>query len=465
MEGGSPEILPSSSVFENGEMDHRQSDSIREILLKKIADREIVAGVVGLGYVGLPLAVEIAKAGFGTIGFDIEKEKVDWVNQGRSYIGDVVGSDLKMLVGKGMLAATTDFGEIGKVDFVAICVPTPLDEHRQPDISYVESAVKSIAEHLRKGMMVVLESTTYPGTTEELVKPILESSGLKCGEDFWLGFSPERIDPGNAIYKTKNIPKVVGGLGPDACELISAMYEAVLENKVFRASSPAVAEMAKMLENAYRNVNIGLVNEFAVFCNKMGIDVWEVIEAAKTKPFGFAPFYPGPGIGGHCIPIDPCFLNYKADAYGFRFSTIEASTQVNDSMPEYCVKRIGDMLARRFRKPLDGSRILVLGVAYKSDVEDCRESPAIRIIDKLRTEGADVMFFDPYIPEFLHRGKVYEGELELTAELIRSVDMVVIATPPHSNVDYAFVRRHAKAVFDTGNATGDLADRSNIERL
>ena len=230
-------------------MDHRQSGSIREILLKKIADREIVAGVVGLGYVGLPLAVEIAKAGFGTIGFDIEKEKVDWVNQGRSYIGDVVGDDLKMVVGKGMLAATTDFGEIGKADFVAICVPTPLDEHRQPDISHVESSVRSIAEHLRKGMMVVLESTSYPGTTEELVKPILESSGLKCGKDFWLGFSPERVDPGNAIYKTKNIPKVVGGLGADACELISAMYEAVQENKVFRASSPAVAEMASVLRS------------------------------------------------------------------------------------------------------------------------------------------------------------------------------------------------------------------------
>ena len=446
-------------------MDHRQSDSIREILLKKIVDREIVAGVVGLGYVGLPLAVEIAKAGFETIGFDIEKEKVDWVNQGRSYIGDVVGSDLKMLVGKGMLAATTDFGEIGKADFVAICVPTPLDEHRQPDISHVESSVRSIAEHLRKGMMVVLESTSYPGTTEELVKPILESSGLRCGEDFWLGFSPERVDPGNAIYKTKNIPKVVGGLGADACELIPAMYEAVLENKVFRASSPAVAEMAKMLENSYRNVNIGLVNEFAIFCNKMGVDVWEVIEAAKTKPFGFAPFYPGPGIGGHCIPIDPCFLNYKADAYGFRFSTIEASTQVNDRMPAYCVERIEEILGRRFRKSLYGSRILVLGIAYKSDIDDSRESPAIRIIERLRREGADVKFFDPHIPEFLHRGEVHDGEKELTAELIGSVDMVVIVTPPHGHVDYEFIVRHAKVVFDTRNATWEFADRSNIELL
>lgn len=447
-------------------MDHtRQSDSnsIREILLKKIADREIVAGVVGLGYVGLPLAVETAKSGFRTIGFDIKKEKVDSVNQGHSYIGDVAGSDLKMLMEKGRLAATTDFSKIGKVDFVAICVPTPLDTHRRPDISCVESSVKSIAEHLHKGMMVVLESTTYPGTTEELVKPILESSGLKCGEDFYLGFSSERVDPGNAIYRTKNIPKVVGGLGADAGEIISAMYEAVLENKVFRASSPAVAEMTKMLENAYRNVNIGLVNEFAIFCNKMGVDVWEVIEAAKTKPFGFAPFYPGPGIGGHCIPVDPCFLNYKADAYGVRFSTIEASTEVNDRMPAYCVERIGEILGRRFQ-PLDGSRILILGVAYKPDIDDCRESPAIRMIEGLRREGADVLFFDPHIPRFLHRGEVYEGERELTAELIRSVDMVVIV-PPHGHVDYEFVGRHAKVVFDTGNATKYLADKSNIELL
>ena len=437
-------------------------DSIREILLKKITDREIVAGVVGLGYVGLPLAVEIAKAGFKTVGFDVKKEKVDSVNQGHNYIGDVADADLKMLVEKGLLTATTDFREIGQVDFVAICVPTPLDAHRQPDISYVESSVKSIAEQLHKGMMVVLESTSYPGTTEELVKPILESSGLKCGEEFYLGFSPERVDPGNTIYKTKNIPKVVGGLGADAGELIAAMYEAVLGNEVFRVSSPAVAEMAKMLENSYRNVNVGLINEFAIFCNKMGIDVWEVIEAAKTKPFGFAPFYPGPGLGGHCIPVDPCYLNYKASAYDFRFSTIEASMKVNDRMPEYCVKRIGDMLNRRFHKSLNGSRMLILGVAYKPDIDNCWESPAIRIIDMLRTEGVDILFFDPYIPQFLHRGKVYESERKLTAELIQSVDMVVITTS-HSQVDYEFVRCHAKAIFDTGNATGNLADKSNIE--
>lgn len=437
--------------------------TVRDTLLKKITDREIVAGVIGLGYVGLPLAVKIAKAGFKTIGFDIKKEKAGSINQGRNYIGDVADSDLRTLVENGMLAATTDFGEIDKVDFVAICVPTPLDAHRQPDISYVELSVKSIAEHLHKGMMVVLESTSYPGTTEELVKPLLEASGLECGKDFYLGFSPERVNPGSATYPP-NMQKVVGGIGADASELISAMYEAVLGSKVFRTTSPAVAEMTKMLENSYRNVNIGLINEFAILCNRMGIDVWEVIEAAKTKPFGFAPFYPGPGVGGHCIPIDPCYLNHKANTYDFRFSTIEASTGINNYMPEYCVERIGEMLNRRFHKSLDGSRILILGVTYKQDIDDYRESPAISIIDKLHTEGAETAFFDPYVHKILHQGKVYEGEKELTAELIQSVDMVVITTA-HSSMDYGFVQRHAKAVFDTRNATRNLADKSNIELL
>lgn len=439
-------------------------DNFKETISKKIANRDIVAGVVGLGYVGLPLAVETAKAGFKTIGFDVKKEKVDSVNKGLNYIGDLADADLKKLVEQGMLVATTDFSNIENVDLVAICVQTPLDADRHPDMSYVKAAAKSIAKHLHKGMMVTLESTSYPGTTEELVKPILESSGLKCGQDFYLGFSPERIDPGNSTYNTKNIPKVVGGLGADAGEIISAMYEAVLEHKVFRASTPAVAEMAKMLENAYRNVNIGLINEFAIFCNEMGIDIWEVIEASKTKPFGYAPFYPGPGIGGHCIPVDPCFLNYKAGAYGFRFSMIEASTEINDRMPEYCVNRIGHILERRFHQPLNGSRILILGIAYKQDIDDYRESPAIRLINSLQTRGAHTLFFDPCITSFQLEGKVYEGEDELTAELIRNVDIVVITTP-HTNVDYGFVQRHAKVIFDTRNATRDIPDRSNIELL
>lgn len=437
---------------------------MKEELLKKIADKEIVAGVVGLGYVGLPLAVEKAKAGFRTIGFDVQEEKVNLVNQGHNYIGDVVDSDLARLVEAGTLSATTDFSVIKDVDFVAICVPTPLDAHQQPDISYVESSAKSIAKYLHKGMMVVLESTTYPGTTEELIKPILESSGLKCGEDFYLGFSPERVDPGNAIYKTKNTPKVVGGLGKDASEVISAMYEAVLQNKVFRASSPAVAEMTKILENTYRNINIGLINELAILCNRMNINLWEVIEAAKTKPFGFTAFYPGPGLGGHCIPLDPYYLSWKAREYGFHTSMIEASMMVNDRMPEYCVSRAGDMLNRRFKKSLNGSKVLVLGVAYKQDIDDYRESPAIRVIENLQKEGADTVFYDPYIPKFREHGKVYEGEKELTVELIESADLVVI-TASHSNVDYEFVQHHAKAIFDTKNVTKNLQDKSNIEVL
>ena len=433
---------------------------MKEELLKKIADKEIVAGVVGLGYVGLPLAVEKAKAGFRTIGFDVQEEKVNLVNQGHNYIGDIVDSDLAQLVKTGKLSATTDFSIIRN----AICVPTPLDAHQQPDISYVESSAKSIAKYLHKGMMVVLESTTYPGTTEELIKPILESSGLKCGEDFYLGFSPERVDPGNAIYKTKNTPKVVGGLGKDASEVISAMYEAVLQNKVFRASSPAVAEMTKILENTYRNINIGLINELAILCNRMNINLWEVIEAAKTKPFGFTAFYPGPGLGGHCIPLDPYYLSWKAREYGFHTSMIEASMMVNDRMPEYCVSRAGDMLNRRFKKSLNGSKILVLGVAYKQDIDDYRESPAIRVIENLQKEGADTVFYDPYIPKFREHGKVYEGEKELTTELVESTDLVII-TASHSNVDYEFVQRHAKAIFDTKNVTKNLQDKSNIEVL
>lgn len=437
---------------------------MKELLLEKIANKNIIAGVVGLGYVGLPLAVEKAKAGFKTIGFDVQKEKVDMVNEGHNYIGDVVDSDLARLVKGGMLSATSDFSVLKNVDFVAICVPTPLDVHQQPDISYVKSSVESIAKFLHKGMMVVLESTTYPGTTEELIKPILESSGLKCGEDFFLGFSPERVDPGNAIYKTKNTPKVVGGLGADANEVISAMYEAVLQNKVFRASSPAVAEMTKILENTYRNINIGLINELAILCNRMNISLWEVIEAAKTKPFGFTAFYPGPGLGGHCIPLDPYYLSWKAREYGFHTSMIEASMMVNDRMPEYCVARAGDMLNRRFRKSLNGSRILILGVAYKQDIDDYRESPAIRVIDNLRKEGANTIFYDPYIPKFREHGKIYEGESELTAELIESADLVVI-TASHTNVDYAFVQRYAKAIFDTKNVTKNLLNKDNIEVL
>ena len=284
----------------------RKEEKMKQKLLRKIKEKNLTVGVVGLGYVGLPLAVEKAKAGFRTIGFDVQEGKVRLVNEGHNYIGDVVDSDLKKLVENEMLKATSDFSFVKDVDFIAICVPTPLDSHQQPDISYVKSSAEAIARHLTKETIVVLESTTYPGTTEELVKPILEQgSGLKCGEDFYLGFSPERVDPGNLIYKTKNTPKVVGGIGKDATEVIAAMYQAVLDGDVYQVSSPAIAEMEKILENTYRNINIGLINEMAILCDRMGISVWEVIDAAKTKPYGFQPFYPGPGLGGHCIPLDP----------------------------------------------------------------------------------------------------------------------------------------------------------------
>jgi len=421
-------------------------------------------GVIGLGYVGLPLAVEKAKAGFKTTGFDVQQKKVDMVNQGINYIGDVVQEDLASLVKSGMLRATGDFSFVKDCNFIAICVPTPLDEHQQPDITYVRDSVMEIAKYLKKDSIVVLESTTYPGTTEELVKPLLEEgSGLVCGEDFYLGFSPERVDPGNLLYKTKNTPKVVGGIGKDATEVIAAMYRAVLSSDVTEVSSPAVAEMEKILENTYRNVNIGLVNELAKLCHEMGISIWEVIDAAKTKPYGFQAFYPGPGLGGHCIPLDPYYLSWKAREYGFHTSMIESSMMINDRMPEYTVERASKIL-NRFRKALNGSKVLMLGVAYKQDIDDYRESPALDVIEILEKQGAVVTYYDPWVAEYQHKGKVVKGEKELNAGQLEEADLVMITTA-HSNVDYHLVQKHAKAIFDTKNVMKDLADRDNIEVL
>ena len=437
---------------------------MKQLLLEKIQKKEIIVGVVGLGYVGLPLAVEKAKAGFKTIGFDVQESKVDMVNAGKNYIGDVVDDDLADIVKKGMLSATKDFSFIKDVDFIAICVPTPLDAYQQPDISYVQSSTESIAKYLKKGTMVVLESTTYPGTTEELIKPLLEKgSGLKCGEDFYLGFSPERVDPGNLIYKTKNTPKVVGAIGADALEVIAAMYRAVLESDVHTVSSPAIAEMEKILENTYRNINIGLVNELAILCHKMNINLWEVIDAAKTKPYGFQAFYPGPGLGGHCIPLDPYYLSWKAREYGFHTSMIESSMMINDRMPEYCMERASNIL-NRYKKSLNGSKILVLGVAYKQDIDDYRESPALVVIDILKEMGAEIKFYDPYILEYKHKGVAHKGEKELTKELVKSADLVLV-TASHSNVDYDFVQQNATFIFDTKNAMKDVKNRTNIELL
>lgn len=436
---------------------------MKKELLNKIKNKEITVGVVGLGYVGLPLAVEKAKAGFKTIGFDVQKAKVDMVNAGHNYIGDVVDDDLKKIVDDGMLRATTDFGFVKDVDFIAICVPTPLDAHQQPDISYVKSSAENIAKHLTKGTMVVLESTTYPGTTEELLKPILESSGLKCGEDFYLGFSPERVDPGNKQFKTKNTPKVVGAIGDDAREVIAAMYRAVLEGDVYEVSSPAVAEMEKILENTYRNINIGLANEMAMLCHKMGIDYWEVVDAAKTKPYGFQAFYPGPGLGGHCIPLDPYYLSWKAREYGFHTSMIESSMMVNDGMPEYCVERAMAIL-NRHKKALNGSKVLVLGVAYKNDIDDYRESPAIKVIEELKKAGAETDFYDPWISEYKDKGQVFKGIEKIDEKIIAGYDIIVI-TAAHTNIDYDMIQKNAQAIFDTRNAMKDVAGRDKIEVL
>ncbi|WP_392454618.1 nucleotide sugar dehydrogenase [Chryseomicrobium aureum] len=436
---------------------------LTENLKLKLEAKDAILGVIGLGYVGLPLAVEKAKAGYKTIGFDVQKEKVEMVNNGINYIGDVVNEDLTAIVDSGYLVATEDLSRVAEADAICICVPTPLDEYQQPDISYVKASAESIVKYLRPGMLIVLESTTYPGTTEELLKPILESTGLKVGEDFFLAFSPERVDPGNLKFKTKNTPKVVGGITPQCTEVAAAMYENILEAPVHKVSSPAVAEMEKILENTYRNVNIGLVNELAILSHKMGINFWEVIDAAKSKPYGFQAFYPGPGLGGHCIPLDPYYLSWKAREFGFHTSMIEASMMVNDRMPEYTVERASKILNRK-KKALNGAKVMLLGVAYKQDIDDFRESPAIDVMRELEKHGAEVTFYDSYVPEYNYHGQYKKGEVELTPEVLSSKDLILVTTS-HSNVDYDFVQKHATDIFDTKNAMKNVADRSNIELL
>lgn len=418
-------------------------------LLNLFEQKQATIGVVGLGYVGLPLAVEKAKAGYRVIGFDIQQKRVDMVNQGINYIGDVVNSELEKIVNIGRLIATTDYSRIAEVDAVAICVPTPLDRHQQPDISYVEGSAKEIAKYMKKGTLVVLESTTYPGTTEEVLKPIFEQAGFQCGEDFFLAFSPERVDPGNKQFKTKNTPKVVGGVTPVCTRLASTMYRNVLESDVYEVSSPKVAEMEKILENTFRNINIALANEMAILCHKMGIDVWEVIDAAATKPYGFMPFYPGPGLGGHCIPIDPFYLTWKAREYDYHTRLIELAGEINNSMPEYVVNRCMHILNQE-GKPIRGSKILVLGVAYKKDIDDYRESPVILILEMLDELGADWTVVDPHVKEFKFKGRL-EATAEMTVDMLQQADLVILTTD-HSWFDYELIAEKAKIVFDTRNA-------------
>ena len=435
---------------------------LKEQLLEKINNKTAKVGVVGLGYVGLPLAVEKANAGYETIGFDVQEKKVKSVNEGQNYIGDVVDEKLKKLVKDGALRATTDFSFVKDVDTICICVPTPLDLYKQPDLSYVVSSTKSVAEYLHKGMLVILESTTYPGTTEEVLKPILEEGGLKCGEDFFLAFSPERVDPGNKEYNTKNTPKVVGGCTEECTEVAAALYRNILEGDIHTVSSPAVAEMEKILENTFRNINIGLANEMAILCNRMGIDVWEVIDAAKTKPYGFMPFYPGPGLGGHCIPLDPFYLEWKAKEYDYHTRLIETSGEINDSMPEFVLDNVMKILNKN-KKALNGAKVLLMGVAYKNDIDDYRESPAFKVIELLEKNGADLMINDPYCPVSKYKDKTYHS-VDWT-EVIDESDIVIITTN-HSCYDYESIVARAKAVYDTRNATKDVINnREKIYKL
>lgn len=435
---------------------------LKQQLLDKINSKTAKVGVVGLGYVGLPLAVEKANAGYKTIGFDVQDSKVIMVNEGKNYIGDVVDETLKKLVEEKKLEATTDFSFVKDVDTICICVPTPLDLYKQPDLSYVVSSTKSVAQYLHKGMLVILESTTYPGTTEEVLKPILEESGLKCGEDFFLAFSPERVDPGNKKFNTKNTPKVVGGCTEDCTEVAAALYRNILEGDIHTVSSPAVAEMEKILENTFRNINIGLANEMAILCNRMGIDVWEVIDAAKTKPYGFMPFYPGPGLGGHCIPLDPFYLEWKAKEYDYHTRLIETSGEINDSMPEFVLDNVMKILNKE-KKALNGAKVLLLGVAYKNDIDDYRESPAFKVIELLEKNGADLMVNDPYCPVSKHKGKIYHSVD--WKEVIDESDIVIITTN-HSCYEYEEIVKRAKVVYDTRNATKEVVNnREKIYKL
>lgn len=436
--------------------------SAKERLIEKINNKTAVIGVVGLGYVGLPLAVEKAKAGYKVIGFDVQAKKVEMVNKGHNYIGDVVDDELAHLVKEGRLTATTDFSFVKDVDAVSICVPTPLDNYKQPDISYVVNSTKSVAQYLHKDMLVVLESTTYPGTTEEVCKPILEESGLKCGVDFFLAFSPERVDPGNKHFKTKNTPKVVGGVTPNCTEIAAALYRNVLEGDIMTVSSPKVAEMEKILENTFRNINIALVNEMAILCKRMGIDIWEVIEAAKTKPYGFMAFYPGPGLGGHCIPLDPFYLTWKAREYDYHTKLIEIAGEINDYMPEFVVENAMELLNKE-KKALNGSRVLLLGVAYKKDIDDYRESPVLKIIEHLEKRGAIVAVNDPYIKTFKYKGKEVKT-VELDEELDKAD--IVIVTTDHSCYDYEDIVKRAKIFYDTRNASKNVVNnREKIHKL
>ena len=418
-------------------------------LIERIQSHEAKIAVIGLGYVGLPLAVEKAKAGYSVIGLERNPERVEKVNRGENYIPDVLDIDLQEVVQSGALRATDDFGVINDVDVIAICVPTPLGRNKTPYTGYIEHVLEASKPHLRSDQLIVLESTTYPGTTVEIILPKIQERGFTVGEDFYLAYSPERVDPGNRLYKVKNTPKVVGGMTPQCRDVAAALYESIIEGEVFRVSSPGAAEMTKLLENVFRIVNVSLVNEVAKLCDRMDIDIWEVIAAASTKPFGFMPFYPGPGVGGHCIPIDPFYLEWKAREYGFTTRFIELAGEINDDMPAYVAHRAAELL-NAHKKCLNGAKVLMLGLAYKRDVDDLRESPALKVAEELLQWGADLSVHDPYISEWTFGNRTYRS-VALDQATLSEADLVLITTD-HSNVDYDAVIQHAPLIYDTRNA-------------
>jgi UDP-N-acetyl-D-glucosamine dehydrogenase len=427
------------------------SNANSERLLDSIRSRKAKIGVIGLGYVGLPLAVEFAKRGFDVSGFDVDESKTGQINAGRSYIPDVPQDELAEVVRAGRLRGTSRMADLAAMDVIDICVPTPLRKTKDPDLSYVVKAVEAVADVIKPGQLVILESTTYPGTTDEVVQPMLESKGLKGDVDFFLAFSPERVDPGNPTFNTRNIPKIVGGMGAMSTEAAALLYGSIVE-RVIKVSSTRVAEMVKLLENTFRAVNIGMVNELALMCHKMDIDVWEVIDAAKTKPFGFMPFYPGPGLGGHCIPIDPYYLSWKARQNGFECRFIELAGHVNSAMPDYVVERVADAL-NTVKKSINGSRVHLIGVAYKRDVNDMRESPALDVIELLEKRGATISYSDPYVPELRHNTGVLSS-VDLDKALASRPDCAVICTD-HGVFKYEPLVASGVLIVDTRNALKD----------
>ena len=432
-------------------------------LERRISEREIRIAVIGMGYVGLPLAVQFADAGFEVIGIDIDPGRVEAINAGRSYIEDVPTGILSRLVNDGKLKASSDYAVLAGVGAVIICVPTPLRKTRDPDLSFIVDAAEKIEPYLSDGKIVVLESTTYPGTCEELIMPIFVRAGKKPEQDFHLAFSPERVDPGNKIYSTKNIPKVMGGITPECTRLASLLYSQAID-KIVPVSTAKSAEMVKLLENTFRAVNIGLVNEIALMCSKMGIGVWEVIDAAASKPFGFMPFYPGPGLGGHCLPIDPIYLSWKAKLHDFEARFIELAAEVNSYMPQHVVSMIADGLNER-EKPLKNSRVLIIGVAYKKDVSDIRESPALDIMEQLEKKGVSLSYFDPHVPRLLLVARELRSVVALTPQVLKDSDCSVIVTD-HSELDYEMIVSSSDLVIDTRNATkGIEAPSGRIVRL